>query len=104
VQRSEARARFFQHILAAVRRAGRAAITYRTEWNGLDIVMPMDHWIECAGERIDFAEVAWAWGAEDLEALEAAGALRAVRRWENPQDRFDTATDYEVVLPEKEGG
>jgi hypothetical protein len=92
-------------IAGAVLASGNAVITYRSEWNGLDAVMPMDHWLECDGQRIDLSKLRSDWGEEDLARLEEKGALLRLRQWTNPDDEFERARWYLTnVVPRDPSG
>ncbi len=79
-----------------MRRAGCSVIAYRTEWNSLDSFIPTAHWLECEGQRLDLSGVAGDWGEAELVALETSEFLQKLRRWEDPEDEFETATFYLV--------
>jgi hypothetical protein len=52
-------------------------------------------WLECAGQTIS-SEWSIAWQRSDIVALEAAGGLVLVEAWQNPDDRLEIKTTYEV--------
>jgi len=60
--------------------------------------MPTAHWLECEGQRLDQSDVAGDWGEAELVALETSGFLQKLRRWEDPEDEFETSTYYLVNL------
>jgi len=78
--------------------AGCSVIAHRTEWNSLDSFLPTTHWVECEGQRLDLADVAGDWGEAEFVALETSGFLQKLRRWEDPEDEFETSTFYLVNL------
>lgn len=83
-------------IRAAVATSDSDEITYRSEWLGY-MPFPVFRWVEHQGK--DFSgDFPADWTLEDLASLERAGFLEMLETYENPEDTFDRAVRYRVLI------
>ena len=69
-------------------------ITYRSEWLGY-LPYGAYHWITIGKSDVT-PGLPRNWQLSDLRVLEAAGVLRKVHEWQNPDEEHELTVSYEL--------